>query len=146
MPDPNEDRAADRGETPDGGHGRTPTPNGGGAVNELEQGFTERDTGEEASLAAATAVHRDDLHRIERALSTLAKSGRPFTANSVDAAILADGEGDYKRLLLATLMSRWARDGRIAEVFDQPQARAIRRSRHGSVLRWWRGISAEEAA
>lgn len=115
-------------------------------MNELDAAFADRDAGEEASLAAAKVVHRDDLARVERALATLARSGRPFTANSVDSTVLADGRGDYRRILVATLMSRWSRDGRLVEVHGMPTARALRRSRRGSVLRWWRGAAGAEAA
>lgn len=110
----------------------------------VRAGFEAREAGIAANLAGAHKVYDKSRDRIERALGKWTRSGRPFTANSIDAEVLADGEGEYNRLVLASLMSHWAKARKIVEVHGMPQARAIRRARHGSVLRWWRGTTVPE--
>lgn len=116
-------------------------------MSELEEAFAERHRGQADNLAAATAAHRDDRERVERALGALARAGHPFTANDVEALVLIDGGGDLNnRNVISSLMGGWAYSRKIIEVTDRPMARSLRRCRHGSRIAWWRGNTAEEAA
>lgn len=114
-----------------------PTP-----ASQLDQAYAARSAGQSANLAANTSAWRDGAQRVEVALATLARAGFPFTASSVESTTLADGRGDFDRLVIASCMGTWSRAGKIRESFDQRPVRSLRRSRHGALLRWWVGTAA----
>jgi hypothetical protein len=77
----------------------------GDSMAELEQAFADRHRGQASNLAAATATHRDDRERVERALAALARSGHAFNSNDVEALALTDGGGDLNnRNVISSLM------------------------------------------
>lgn len=116
------------------------------AVSGLGEGFADREAGIEANLAAANVSHRDDLRRVQAAFAICVRSRARFNADVVDKIVLHSDPRPYDRLLLASVMSRAARDGVIVEDFGHPRARSSRRSRRGSVLRWWRAAAREATA
>ena len=52
----------------------------------LALGMADRHQGQAATIAAATAPHRDDRHRVETALAGLIRAQVPFTAEDVRQA------------------------------------------------------------
>lgn len=108
----------------------------------LNEGFAAREAGIDANLAAASAGHRDDLRRVREAFAICVRSRARFNADVLDRIVLHADPRPYDRLLIASVMSRAARDGVIVEDLGHPRARSSRRSRRGSVLRWWRAASA----
>jgi hypothetical protein len=111
-------------------------------ASELDQAYADRSAGQSANIAANASAWRDGAHRVEVALAVLARAGHPFTASSVESTTLADGAGDFDKLLIASCMGTWSRAGKIRESFDQRPVRSLRRSRHGALLRWWIGTAA----
>lgn len=107
--------------------------------SQLELGLTDRHAGQQANLAAGTTGYRDDRHRVEVAVATLARSGAEFTADSVHKLVKHDGGEDYDGNLVSSVLGIWAKDGRIAR---QSYAVSTRRSRHASRNTVWLGTRA----
>ncbi|UOX85314.1 hypothetical protein MUY14_26355 [Amycolatopsis sp. FBCC-B4732] len=113
----------------------------------VRAGLAARMAGVETSWAAATVGHRDDRARVDEGLADCCRSGKPFTALDVDAAILARDPRPYAGLVLASAMALWSRRGDIVPDYSRPPIPSTRRSRHASRLTWWvSGAVAEQEA
>src|SRR5690606_9544910 len=92
--------------------------------------------GSEANLAAATAPHRVTYREhVEAILDDFARTGREFNAEDV-RRLVPPGVEPHSHNVLPSLIRHWARRGAFQQVgWDKPN----RPSRHGSVIRRWRG-------
>jgi hypothetical protein len=106
-------------------------------ADQLALALSARHAGQQANLAAGTAVHRDDRTRVETAVAELARTGTPFTADHVHNAL--GTEPPYDRNLVSSVLGVWAQRGDIIEHRDLAPIASRSRSRHASRNRWWTG-------
>jgi hypothetical protein len=105
--------------------------------DQLALALSDRHAGQDANLAAATTGHRDDRTRVETAVAELARTGTPFTADTVHTALGTDQP--YDRNLVSSVLGVWAQRGDIIEHRDLAPIASRSRSRHASRNRWWVG-------
>ena len=103
-------------------------------TDQLALALADRHAGQDANLAAGTAVHRDDRGRVETAVAVLARAGQPFTADDVHARL----DEPYDRNLVSSVIGVWAQRGHIHEA-EMRSVPSLSRSRRGSRNRWWVG-------
>lgn len=94
-----------------------------------------RIVGEDATLAAATAINRDFREHAEDILDDLIEAGRPFTAEDIRRKI-PDGVEPHSPNVLPAVIGRASRAGRIKTI---GWCGTTRNTRHGSVNRLWVG-------
>ncbi|PXY20349.1 hypothetical protein [Prauserella endophytica] len=104
--------------------------------DQLSLGLGERHAGQAANLAAGQKGYRDDRHRVETAVATLARSGAEFTADDVHRLVQHDGGTGYDRNLVSSVLGIWAKEGRIKRI---AYAVSTSKSRHASKNGVWRG-------
>ena len=97
--------------------------------------FADRHTGQEANLAAATAVHRRYREVAERVLAELVAEGHPFTVDDVRQRI-PDGIQPHHPNVLPSLLGIWAERRLIVPCGEY---RSRRRPRRASRNRVWTG-------
>lgn len=97
----------------------------------------DRHDGQNRNLAAGQKTYRDDRHRVEVAVATLARHGGLFTADDVHRLVEHDNSGaDYDRNLVSSVMGVWAQQHRIVRI---TYAVSASRTRHASRNGVWRG-------
>lgn len=106
-------------------------------TDQLTLGLAERHAGQNANLAAGQKGYRDDRHRVETAVATLARSGALFTADDIHRLVKHDGGADYDRNLVSSVLGIWAKNNRIRRV---AYAVSAARSRHASRNGVWKGV------
>lgn len=100
--------------------------------------YAARHSGQARNLAAGTKPYRDDRHRVEVAVNTLAKSGAMFTADDVHRLVKHDNDGaDYDRNLVSSVLGVWAQARRIVRI---AYAVSTSKTRHASKNGVWRGV------
>ncbi|MFJ8815465.1 hypothetical protein [Amycolatopsis thermoflava] len=106
------------------------------AADQLALALADRHAGQAANLAAGRKSYRDDRHRVETAVATLARSGAMFTADDVHRLVAHDAHGaTYDPNLVSSVLGVWAQQKRIVRVADSVSARRSRRASRNSVWR-----------
>ncbi|MGH3859186.1 hypothetical protein [Actinokineospora sp.] len=113
-------------------------------VDQLALAFADRHAGQEANLAAASAVHRRYRDAVEAVLADLVESGRPFTADDVRRGVPDEVEAEaHSPNVLPSVLGIWAARRVIVPCGEY---RSRRRPRRASRNRVWIAHHADTAA